>query len=61
MVPLKREICICLFSYWHNSNSEVRLHEYLGMTEEEYAFWMEDERNLEAILESRTFELGLGL
>lgn len=46
---------------WHRSNSEVPLYKYLGMTKEEYEFWVEDEKNLDAILESRADEIGLGL
>ena len=29
-----------LVKEWHNSDSELRLFEYLGMTKEEYAEWM---------------------
>lgn len=27
---------------WHNNDSEDTIYEYLGMTESEYALWIED-------------------
>jgi len=27
---------------WHNSDSKISLHEYLGLTEEEYKIWLKN-------------------
>jgi DNA-directed RNA polymerase specialized sigma subunit len=31
-----------LIEEWHNSNSEMEIYEYIGMTKEEYFKWVED-------------------
>ena len=38
---------------WHNSDSGMSLHEFLGMTEGEYALYMEDEQYLATIVTAR--------
>ena len=50
---------------WHSSDLEVSIHEFLGMTQEEYFRWIEDASILPAIVNSRyygvplsTFETG---
>lgn len=35
---------------WHNSDSELSIFEYLGMTEEEYFLWVEDDFYLKYII-----------
>mgnify|MGYP000756431978 CR=1 FL=1 len=35
---------------WHNSDSHCSVSEYLGMTEEEYFLWTEDNSNLKYIV-----------
>ena len=35
---------------WHNSASHCSVSEYLGMTEEEYFLWIEDNSNLKYIV-----------
>lgn len=35
---------------WHNSNSELELHEYLGLTELEYKHWVENPDTMAAIV-----------
>ena len=35
---------------WHTSDSLLPLHEFLGMTEQEYEAWVEDETALSTIL-----------
>ena len=35
---------------WHDSNSNLTIYEYLGMTESEYAQFVKDENNLNAII-----------
>ncbi|MGS2779908.1 hypothetical protein ACVBAX_21455 [Robertmurraya sp. GLU-23] len=29
---------------WHNSDSEKELHEYLGLTFEQYAYWVKTDQ-----------------
>lgn len=38
---------------WHNSDSDEKIYEYLGMTEEEYGLWVEDESVLKSIVYCR--------
>lgn len=38
---MNREQLDDLVDKWHDSESKVSLHEYLGMTREEYAVWTE--------------------
>ena len=38
---------------WHESDSSLGLHEFLGMTQEEYAWWVERPETLPAILDAR--------
>jgi len=35
---------------WHNSDSNVMIYEYLGMTEEEYYLWVENDFYLKYII-----------
>lgn len=35
---------------WHNSDLYCNVYEYLGMTEEEYFLWAEDNSNLKCIV-----------
>lgn len=44
---------------WHSSDSEQDLHEWLGLTFEEYAVLGESDRNLAAILFARRHSLSL--
>lgn len=45
--------------FWHSNQSSDKLHEYLGMTKEEYARWMKDPSVLESIIKSRKESLSL--
>ena len=44
---------------WHESKSELSIHEFLGMTEDEYKLWVEQPEILEAILTARQKKLYL--
>lgn len=35
---------------WHNSNTDATVYEYLGMTEEEYFLWVENDYLLKYII-----------
>ena len=35
---------------WHNSDSDLSVYEYLGMTEEEYYLWVKDDFYLKYII-----------
>lgn len=35
---------------WHNSESNEELYQYLGMTQEEYHIWVEDDDKLTEIV-----------
>ena len=41
---------------WHNSDSSQDLHDYLGMTSDEYALWVEQPLSINYILNSRRFK-----
>ena len=45
---------------WHNGNSNQSLAEFLGLTDEEYALWVEQPEALRSILFCRTHEIELG-
>jgi len=38
---------------WHEGDSDEELHEYLGMTEEEYTIWVENDAALKTIFHAR--------
>jgi hypothetical protein len=38
---------------WHDSDTEMSLHKFLGMTKEEYALYVEDEQYLATIVTAR--------
>jgi hypothetical protein len=38
---------------WHDSDTELSLHEFLGMTKKEYALYVEDEQYLAMIVTAR--------
>ena len=38
---------------WHQSDSELSLAEYIGMTEEEYNAWLQDDAILPYIIQAR--------
>ena len=38
---------------WHSSNSNLKLYEYLGFTNSEFALYIEDPNALESIIQSR--------
>lgn len=38
---------------WHNSSSDKQVHEYLGMTFEEYSLWVSDPNAIDLILSAR--------
>ena len=38
---------------WHNSDSKQELHEFLGMTFEEYSLWASDPNAIDIILSAR--------
>jgi len=38
---------------WHDNPSGLELHEYLGMTREEYAFWLREPDQLASILAAK--------
>lgn len=40
-------------SAWHEGDSEVPLHEFLGMTHEEYSYWIVDANVLPNIILAR--------
>ena len=44
---------------WHASDSEESLPQFLGLTDEEYALWVEKPRTLQEILQSRANDLSL--
>lgn len=41
MVKVTKENIDDLIDMWHESDSELPLHTYLGLTEEQYAEWVE--------------------
>lgn len=45
---------------WHEGDSEEGLHEYLGMTEEEYAIWVENDAALKTIFHARKVGIPIG-
>ena len=36
---------------WHDSPGDLELHEYLGLTKEQYARWVEEPSSLKDLLE----------
>ncbi|MCP4339531.1 MAG: hypothetical protein GY799_11735 [Desulfobulbaceae bacterium] len=44
---------------WHDGNSQKSLYEYLGLTRDEYAIFVEDPEHLSSILMSRRFNISL--
>jgi len=46
-------------SAWHNSDSDLELHEYLGMDFREYALYVEDESYLGAIINAQMQHIGI--
>ena len=38
---------------WHESDSSLPIHEYLGMTRDEYLSWVKDPHVLHRILDAR--------
>lgn len=38
---------------WHDSDTDQEIYEYLGMTEEEYGLWVEDDSVLKSIVFAR--------
>ena len=40
---------------WHNNPGHLPLHEFLGMTREEYAAWIADASSLHAIIRARRY------
>jgi hypothetical protein len=42
---------------WHDSSSRLELHEYLGLTREEYGLWLGDPDQLLAILANRKSDI----
>lgn len=44
---------------WHDGDSDISLHEYLGMTHEEYKYWLENPSQLHWILICRRNGLAL--
>ena len=41
---------------WHESDSEVPIYEYLGMTRDEYRSWVKDPNALSRIVRTREIE-----
>lgn len=41
---------------WHESDSDLSIHEFLGMTREEYLSWVKDPNVLPCILDARHLE-----
>jgi len=41
------------FVEWHNSDSDETVYEFLGMTEEEYGLWVENDSVLKSIFYAR--------
>lgn len=41
---------------WHNSDTNINLHEFLGMTVEEYSNWVHNPDILSSIIESKKME-----
>lgn len=37
---------------WHNSNTNIPVYEFLGMTEDEYFLWVENDSYLKYIIEA---------
>jgi hypothetical protein len=44
---------------WHESDGSVALHDYLGMTMEEYALWVSEPESLARIARARRDHLPL--
>jgi len=42
---------------WHDSSSDLALHEYLGLTREEYGLWLGDPDQLSSIIANRKLSL----
>jgi hypothetical protein len=38
---------------WHTGESSLALHEFLGMTWDEYVLWVVDAKNLRKIIDAR--------
>lgn len=45
---------------WHNSDSELELHEYLGMTKAEYSLFVDDESYLGVIINAHMTHEDIG-
>jgi hypothetical protein len=41
---------------WHNSDSQEQLHDFLGMTWDEYKLWVENPKTLNSIIEKRLYQ-----
>ena len=41
---------------WHENDSDLSIHEFLGMTREEYLSWVKDPNVLPRILDARHLE-----
>ena len=41
---------------WHKSDKDIPIYEYLGLTQLEYAAWLENDIKLECILELKKSE-----
>ena len=44
---------------WHTSNSNLEIYEFLGMTETEYALFVEDESYLGVIINAHIDKIGI--
>ena len=44
---------------WHDSDSELQLYEYLGMTHDEYKLWLEKPESLKFIIFSKKNKIPL--
>lgn len=42
--------------FWHERDTKVSLHEYLGMTEQEYNWWVQDNKALPLIINARKID-----
>ncbi len=46
---------------WHDSNSELELHDYLGMTKSEYSLFVDDESYLGVIINAHMRSEDIGV
>jgi hypothetical protein len=44
---------------WHNSESDLEIHDFLGLTFQEYSLWVSDPDNIDMIIYARRADIPL--